>query len=157
MPVDSIASIKHVVILMQENRSFDQYFGTFPGATGFSDPNFVLEGSQRPCLPFRNSTFTSNAEQNYGDSHDWAAMHAAYVPNEGCLPSDTVVVPTATGSLTIYHGYGYYAANDIPYHWLLASTFTLCDHWFASVLGATAPNRLYLMSGCIRDPLERRT
>jgi phospholipase C len=147
--VDSLASIKHVVILMQENRSFDQYFGTFPGANGFYDPSFVVNGSARLSWPFRYSTFSSNAEQPNGDSHFWPSMQANYTPNEGCLPNaDTV----SNGVQTIYQGYGYYAANDIPYHWLLASTFTLCDHWFGSVLGSTAPNRLYLMSGCIRDP-----
>ena len=47
---------------------------------------------------------------------------------------------------------GYYAADDIPYHWALASSFALCDHYSASAMSGTAPNRLCLMSGCIQDP-----
>src|SRR5271167_3479698 len=134
--MDSLASIKHVVILMQENRSFDQYFGTFQGANGFYDLSFVVNGSARLSWPFRYSTFSSSAEQPIGDQHMWSNMQADYTPNEGCLPNaDTKL----SSNQTIYFGYGYYAANDIPYHWLLASTFTLCDHWFGSVLSATAP------------------
>jgi phospholipase C len=149
--MDSLNSIKHVVVLMQENRSFDQYFGTFPGAAGFTDPNFIVNSGLLPSLPFRNSTFSANGEQRPGDNHLWKDMHLGYTPNEGCLPVPADNAVPVNGK-TISYGYGYYAANDIPYHWLLASTFTLCDHWFGSVLAATAPNRLYLMSGCMRDP-----
>jgi phospholipase C len=144
----NFSAIQHVVILMQENRSFDQYFGTFPGATGFGDPNFPPAGTL-PYLPFRASTFSTNGEAYHGDDHGWSAMHQAYSPPNGCFPDLMDSYNVVNG---ICPGYGYAAANDIPYHWILASTFTLCDHWFASVLGPTAPNRLYLMSGCMRSP-----
>jgi phospholipase C len=144
-----LADIKHVVILMQENRSFDQHLGTLLGAAGFSDPNFP-SASSIPYLPFRASTFTTNGEAYIGDNHFWPAMHSDYTPGSGCLPLLSIA-----GNLTngVCPGYGYSAANDIPYHWILANTFTVCDHWFASVLGPTASNRLYLMSGCLRSPM----
>jgi phospholipase C len=143
-----IEQIKHVVILMQENRSFDQYFGTLPGANGFSDPSFPSV-PPLPYLPFRASTFTTNGEAYHGDDHGWQAMHADYTPGSGCLP--VITDPGNIQSENICPGYGYSAANDIPYHWILANTFCVLDHWFASVLGPTAPNRLYLMSGCMRS------
>jgi phospholipase C len=140
-----IEEIKHVVILMQENRSFDEYFGTFPGVSGFSDDS-PLFGNPWPgsnLFPFRLSTFTAAAEQLAGCRHDWTGMHAAF--NGGQMNGwNNNNNPIAV--------LGYYVADDIPYHWALAQTFALCDHYFASVLSSTASNRLYLMSGCVVDP-----
>jgi phospholipase C len=139
-----VEDIKHVVILVQENRSFDEYFGTFPGATGFSDPSPLFgnpwPGSQ--LYPFRMSTFTATGEQGPGCNHDWTAMHAAYT--NGAMNGWN----NGNNSQAVL---GYYTADDIPYHWALAQTFALCDHYFCSVLGGTSPNRLYLMSGAIRN------
>jgi phospholipase C len=79
--VGDLSDIKHVVILMQENRSFDEYFGTFPGATGFSDstaggifnqPGF--SASPGGLTPYRMSTFTASGLQRPGHGHDWTAM-----------------------------------------------------------------------------------
>src|ERR1700729_267227 len=143
---------------MQENRSFDEYFGTFPGATGFSDaaaasifsqPGFP--GATSGLTPYRMSTFTASGLQRPGHAHDWVSMHAYWNHqqmngwSQEPEAAQAGVCPTATVM-------GYYAADDIPYHWALASSFVLCDHYFGSALAATAPNRLYLMSGCIQDP-----
>jgi phospholipase C len=139
-----IEDVKHVVILMQENRSFDEYFGTFPGATGFFDSPTVF-ANQWPGvpLPFRLSTFTTAAEEYAGSAHDWTSLHAVY--NNGMLNNWNAPAGNTEQVL------GYYVADDIPYHWTLAQNFALCDHYFCSVLGATTPNRLYLMSGAICD------
>jgi phospholipase C len=139
-----IEDIKHVVILMQENRSFDEYFGTFPGVSGFSDdsPLFRNPWPGSNFFPFRLSTFTAQGEKCPGCNHDWNAMHADYA--QGHMNGwNTQGNPSAV--------LGFYVADDIPYHWALAQTFALCDHYFCSVLGGTCPNRLYLMSGAIRD------
>jgi phospholipase C len=136
-----LANIKHVVILMQENRSFDEYFGTLLGALGFSDPSYNFGNSSLPCRPFRNTTFSASGEVRPSLGHDWNAMHAYYTGQFSSASATTANM-------------GYYAANDLPYHWVLANTFTVCDHYFMSVLAATMPNRLYLMSGCLQDPAQ---
>ena len=148
----SIADIKHVVILMQENRSFDEYFGTFPGATGLNDPGGVFDNlygkdaNQNDIKPFRMSTFTASGLERDNASHSWVDFQALFTggkyntPNRWARQGHESVV-------------GYYAANDIPFHWELARTFVLCDHFFASALSATAANRLYLVSGCAMDPM----
>jgi phospholipase C len=147
----SINDIKHVVILMQENRSFDEYFGTFPGATGFNDPNGVFANQFGPdsdgndIKPFRMSTFTSSGLERDGNSHDWGTFNKLFA---GVTSGQQNVWNEPQPQSVM----GYYAANDIPFHWDLAGTFALCDHYFASVLSATAPNRLFLMSGCVEDP-----
>lgn len=159
----SLSDIKHVVILMQENRSFDEYFGTFPGATGFSDGAadgiFDQQGfaiAPGGLTPYRMSTFTASGIQRPGHAHDWGAEHAFWnnqqingwhqvPPNP--YPNDPQYGVDQTAAVM-----GYYAADDIPYHWALASKFALCDHYFCSALAGTATNRLYLMSGCIQDP-----
>jgi phospholipase C len=140
----TIENVNHVVILVQENRSFDEYFGTFPGATGFSDSSSLF-GNPWPgsdLFPFRLSTFTAGGEESPGCNHDWGSMHAAYAQGlmNGWNNGDNPIAVL-----------GYYTADDIPYHWALAQNFALCDHYFCSVLGGTCPNRLYLASGALRD------
>jgi phospholipase C len=139
--MNGLSNIKHVIILMQENRSFDEYFGTLLNALGFSDPSYDFENPGLPCRPFRNSTFSANGELRAVLPHDWPHMQAYYADKFN---------PPSAGNQNM----GYYAANDIPYHWVLANTFTICDHYLMSVLDGTAPNRLYLMSGCLQDPAQ---
>jgi phospholipase C len=137
-----IRDVQHVIILMQENRSFDEYFGTFPEATGFSDPiNFFNQPGG--VLPFRLSTFTSTGEECPNTAHLWDDMHNDYA--DGNMDGWAEVNP---GQPQVF---GYYAADDIPYHWALAQAFALCDHYFCSALGPTISNRLYMMSGAIQD------
>lgn len=140
----NIRDVQHVVILMQENRSFDEYFGGFPEATGLSDlPISFFNNQPGGVPPFRLSTFTSTGEECPPTAHQWDDMHNDYAGGNmngwaGVNPEEPQI-------------FGYYAADDIPYHWALAQTFALCDHYFCSVLGGTSPNRLYLMSGAIRN------
>jgi phospholipase C len=144
----SIADVKHVVILMQENRSFDEYFGMLRGVRGFFDttgaPVFAQHnaGADPPSLfPFHVDTHTTSGETMKGNSHSWGAQHVGW--NSGAMDgwrsdqADTVM--------------GYFDRYDIPFHTALAQSFTICDSYFCSVLGPTAPNRMYLMSGMI-DP-----
>jgi phospholipase C len=139
----SIADVKHVVILMQENRSFDEYFGMFPGADGFyNTPELSFSKAWPGVLPFRMSTFSSQQGFTTGCVHDWTAQHTAFANgllNGWSSAGDKVAVM------------GYYAADDIPYHWWLAQNFALCDNYHCSVLGPTSPNRMYMMTGTIVD------
>jgi phospholipase C len=153
----TLADVKHVVFLMQENRSFDHYFGSLRGVHGFDDTNnrgaFTQSwpgGSQPTLLPFRMDTKTEDAECTYDLSHAWTAEHAC--TNHGAMDS---FVSTHTSSQ--YEGdlgintMGYYTAADIPFYYALAKQFTVCDNYFCSVLGPTHPNRLMAISGTL-DP-----
>ena len=154
----TLADVKHVVFLMQENRSFDHYFGTMAGVTGFDDTNnsgaftqnWPRAVSQPTLLPFHMNTKSEDAECTYDLSHAWAAEHACW--NDGAMDS---FVSTHTSSQ--YEGdlgtntMGYYKKSDIPFYYQLAEKFTVCDNYFCSVLGPTHPNRLMAISGML-DP-----
>jgi phospholipase C len=137
-----LEQIKHVVILMQENRSFDEYYGTFPGAAGFFDPPSYFTDQYGSLWPFRMSTFSASGLESDICQHSWPTFHSLYSggPNAWALTSGGA--PSNPPSVL-----GYYAADDIPFHWALASTFALCDNYFCSVLGPTESNRLVLMTG----------
>jgi phospholipase C len=149
-----LRAIKHIVILMQENRSFDHYFGTMPGTRGFADPTAIRLPGGQPVfyqrdpahaqgylLPFHLDTATSTAAAAPDTDHSWETQHQAW--NAGRM--DQWVA--AKGPFCM----GYYTEADIPFHWALARAFTLCDNYHCSVLGPTNPNRLYMWSGTI-DP-----
>ena len=139
---------------MQENRSFDHYFGTMPGVRGFADPAAIrLPGggpvfrqpdpshAQGYLAPFHLDTRTTSAQATPGTDHSWPTQHLAW--NNGAM--DRWV--QAKGPFTM----GYFTQADIPFQWELARAFTVCDHYFCSVLGPTNPNRLYMWTGTI-DP-----
>jgi phospholipase C len=146
--------VKHVVILMQENRAFDEYFGIFPGAEGLasltrSQAEAIWTGnggSPNPCLPYRLSSFTTPVAREGIQDHNPAGQHASWAG--GALNG---WVNSGNG-YNSYQCVAYFAENDIPFHWWLAQNFLLCDHHFSSVIGNTLPNRLYLMTGTAIDP-----
>jgi phospholipase C len=149
--------IEHVIVVMMENRSFDEYFGTFPGVAGFyddwssiaqpwPDPNWPAQ----VLYPFRMSTFTTNALAAPGLGHDWATNHVAINSDPGTgIPDNRGFYKSSGANADVM---GCYVADDIPYHWALAQNFALCDHYFCSALAGTFPNRMYLASGTITDP-----
>lgn len=154
-PTGTIKDVKHVVILMQENRSFDHYLGTLPGVRGFGDKQILeypgggdvfhqpdparTDGGY--LLPFRMNSALYNG-QNAGDlDHSWDGGHKAL--NGGAWNGWVGAKTERT--------MGYFTRDDIPYQHALASAFTVCDHYFCSVLGPTTPNRLYQWAGNI-DP-----
>lgn len=157
----SIRDIKHVVILMQENRSFDHYFGTMAGVRGFDDPDalklpngksvFHQPDSQSPngfMLPFHLDTHASSAQKIPSTSHAWAVQHEAW--NQGRMDQWLPAHRKADGVKGPYV-MGYYKRADIPFQFALAEAFTICDAYHCSVFGPTWPNRMYLMTGMI-DP-----
>jgi phospholipase C len=157
----SLSDIKHVVLLMQENRSFDHYFGTLSGVRGFDDPNvlrlpngqsvFHQPDSENPggyLLPFHLDTRASSAQKIPSTSHAWAVQHEAW--NGGKMDQWLRAHRKADGA----HGpycMGFYNRADIPFQFALADAFTLCDAYHCSVMGPTWPNRMYWMTGTI-DP-----
>jgi phospholipase C len=156
----SITDIKHVVILMQENRSFDHYFGTLQGVRGFGDrAGITLPGgysvfNQADGI-FREYPWAFNTTPTvFGESaetvsqcdgsldHSWASQHSAW--NGGSM-NNWVLAKASPRTL------GYLTRQDIPFHYALADAYTVCDHYFSSILSSTGPNRTYLWGGMI-DP-----
>ena len=154
---NDLSAIKHVVFLMHENRSFDHYFGSMGGVTGFDDANnrqaFTQAwpgGSQSTLLPFHMNTNKQMAECTYDLDHSWPAEHSSW--NGGTMDSfvSTHTSSTYEGALGI-NTMGYYKEADLPFYYSLVKNFTVCDNYFCSVLGPTHPNRLMAMTGTI-DP-----
>jgi phospholipase C len=152
-----LTDIEHVVILIQENRSFDHYFGTMPGVRGFADagahgvlfqPGYPVAGYEGHLLPFHLET--GGAPQCFPDiTHNWVPQHESWDSGEmdGFVRAHLADDGAQAGPATM----GYYERADIPFYYALAEAFTLCDAYHCSVLGPTDPNRLYSMSGTI-DP-----
>jgi phospholipase C len=157
----SLSDIKHVVILMQENRSFDHYFGTLAGVRGFDDPAALklptgrsvfhqpdVDNPKGYLLPFRLDTHASSAQKIPSTSHAWEVQHEAW--NRGQMDRWLPAHRKADGVNGPYV-MGYYKRADIPFQFALAEAFTLCDAYHCSVFGPTYPNRMHLMTGTI-DP-----
>jgi phospholipase C len=157
----SLSDIKHVVMLMQENRSFDHYFGTLAGVRGFDDPLalklpggrsvFYQPDSENPggyVLPFHLDTNASSAQKIPSTNHSWSVQHEAW--NSGLMDRWLPAHRKADGVNGPYV-MGYYTRSDIPFQFALAEAFTLCDAYHCSVMGPTWPNRLYWMTGML-DP-----
>ncbi|MEO7580597.1 MAG: phospholipase C, phosphocholine-specific, partial [Massilia sp.] len=145
----TLGSIAHVVILCQENRSFDHYFGTIKGARGFNDDHAAtIQGTSRNVfaqadaggalhMPWRLDSATTSAQWLSDVPHDLDTGTAAW--NKG--RSDRWIPNKGMNAHT------YMTRADIPFHYALADAFTLCDNYFCSARTSTNPNRLYLMSG----------
>src|SRR5579864_3149112 len=152
-----ITDIEHVVILTQENRSFDHYFGSYRGVRGFSDqssafqqpnPNNTTVSPVGTLLPFHLDTSLSNAACTHDITHDWVPQHQSWDNGamDGFVTSRLPINPNdAVLSM------GYCTRADIPYYYALADAFTICDNFFCSVMGPTDPNRLYSMAASL-DP-----
>ena len=142
----TIADVQHVVIFIQENRSFDEYFGSLRGVRGFNDPNALLFQNGNSALyqpqsggyvlPFH----TTNQCLNDVD-HGWAGGHTAWDAGKW----DQWLPAKGTTAMT------FHTRTDLAYYYALADAYTICDAYFCSVMGPTDPNRLYLMTGMI-DP-----
>jgi phospholipase C len=157
-----LSQIKHVVYVMQENRSFDHYFGTFPGVRGFDDPTALTLANgnsvfQQPdpanplgyLEPFHMDTSNSAAAAVPSLSHDWRDQHASW--NKGAMDGWLHTHVAADGAQKGSYTMGYMKQQDIPFHWALAEKFTLLDNYHCSVMGPTYPNRAVWMSGT-NDP-----
>jgi phospholipase C len=160
--VGSFDDIEHIVLLMQENRSFDHYFGTLSGVRGFDDASAAFSQygyspgvGQTPdgfLNPFRLNTTRGASLDGVAindPTHDWAPQHQSW--NGGAMDQWVKTHIEADGPLNGPATMGYYTRADIPVHYALADAFTVCDHYFSSVMGPTDPNRLYWISGTL-DP-----
>jgi len=150
----TIADVEHIVILTQENQSFDRYFGTLRGVRGFSDPRAVKLPNGRPVWfqpnvpdtyglgvdelpPFRIDAPDLGMKYLPGTAHDWNSSHRAW--NSGKY--DQWVANKSPVTMA------YLERSDIQYHYALADAFTICDAYYCSVMGPTDPNRYHMWTG----------
>jgi phospholipase C len=157
----SYLDAEHIVVLMQENRSFDHAFGTLRGVRGFNDPRAITLPDGNPVwvqtdanghryAPFRLDLKSTKATWMGSLPHSWADQTDAR--NHGLY--DKWLLAKRSGHrdyqdmpLTL----GYYTRADIPFYYALADAFTICDQYFCSSLTGTTPNRCYLWTGTVRD------
>ena len=127
--------IDHIVVDMQENRSFDHYYGFAPFVpapykvpVGYSQP----DGHGGSVVPYH---FTSLSTPDIG--HGWNATHNEYDAGkmDGFYTTDGI------------NCMGYYTAADLPFYYSLFKNFTLCTNYFCSLMGPTWPNRFYVAAG----------
>jgi phospholipase C len=128
--------ISKIVVVLQENHTLDNYFGTYPGADGTLGKTIrlpVAKGGPPTAVPTHSATLTP-ADL----THTWASAHADYDAGkmDGFVYSE--------GSQATL---SYFDRSDIPRYWALASSYALCDQYFSSVMTESAPNHLYLVAG----------
>lgn len=143
----TIQDVEHIVVLMQENRSFDHYFGSMKGVRGFGDPRPASPSAGRSVwhqsdgtkdvLPYHPEAKDLGMQFIEGLNHDWAGGHQAW--NEGRY--DKWIPAKGPGTMA------YLTREDIPFHYALADAFTVCDAYHCSFIGATDPNRYYMWTG----------
>jgi phospholipase C len=144
----SIMDVEHVVILMQENRAFDHYFGALRGVRGFGDPRPIsLPSGQpvwfqpdpkadgKPVSPFHLDSRTTSAQVMKSLDHSWKGSHALWKRHDAWI--------AAKSPMTM----GYFTRTDLPFYYALADAFTVCDAYHCSIFGPTNPNRMFLFTG----------
>jgi phospholipase C len=154
----TIKDVEHIVILMQENRSFDHYFGTLEGVRGFGDrfpipvPDsagiskktvwYQANGKPAPApgvvAPFRLDTEAHfELMRVTGTPHGFTDGEAAW--GDGIMSQ----WPRYKND----HAMGFFTEDDIPFQWAMAEAFTICDGYHCSIMSSTNPNRLFLWTG----------
>lgn len=151
---------EHVVLLMQENRSFDHCFGMLKGVRGFNDPRAIkLPDNNKVWLqtnakgetyaPFRLNIKDTKATWMSSLPHSWSNQVDARNDGkyDGWLEAKRPGNPYEDIPMTM----GYYTREDIPFYYALADAFTVCDQHFCSSLTGTTPNRLFFWTGTVRE------
>ncbi|MEJ6004949.1 phospholipase C, phosphocholine-specific [Paucibacter sp. AS339] len=160
----TIQDVEHIVVLTQENRSFDHYFGTLNGVRGFADPFPIpvadktgitgrtvwVQPNATAAVPGRPATgpvaiapFHLNTEQNFafmrvsGTPHAWADAQAAW--DQGRMNA----WPKAKNN----HSMGHFKESDMPFQFAMANAFTICDHYHCATQTGTNTNRLFVWTG----------
>lgn len=150
---------EHVVILMQENRSFDHAFGTLQGVRGFNDPRVSLRADQRPVWlqtdehnqtfsPFRLNIKDTKVTWMGSLPHSRASQVDAYnggKHDQWLTAKKSENKKYAAMPLTM----GYYTREDLPFNYAMADAFTVCDQNFCSAMTSTTPNRSFFWTGKI--------
>jgi phospholipase C len=157
---DLLPQIRHIVVLMMENHSYDNYLGMLRGR----GEGFPLGADGEPDVfnrdaagePIRAHHLPTTVQRPHVPSQSWHATHHQWDEGKcgGFVTSTQLVVPAA-GDVDAAEcagagaavGMGYWSEDDLPFYYGLARTFPLADHWFSSCLGPTFPNRRFLIAG----------
>lgn len=157
----SFYDAEHIVLLMQENRSFDHAFGTLQGVRGFNDPRAIRQPNRNKVwlqtnekgqtyAPFRLDIKDTKVTWMGCLPHNWTDQTDAY--NQGKMDRWLDVKRSGFKEFSeMPLTMGYYNREDIPFYYALADAFTVCDQYFCSSLTGTNPNRLYFWTGNIRE------
>ncbi len=148
---------EHVVVLMQENRSFDHAFGSLRGVRGFRDPRVHQQPNGNPVWfqpnadgssvpPFRLNMEGSNVTWMGGTPHSWTDQVDA---RNGGRYDNWLAAKRRNDNFPMTMGF--FTREDIPFYYALADAFTIFDYAFCSSLTGTTPNRLHLWTGTIRE------
>ena len=137
---DMLPQFRHVVVVMMENHSFDNYFGMLGRGDGFRldaqghPTNANPDASGKQVRVFHAS---SVCQANARVSQDWVVSHTSWAHGR----NDGFIKAKAVDSMAYFDG------TDLPFYYSLGRTFPLCDRWFSSVMAQTEPNRRFLMAG----------
>jgi phospholipase C len=153
-----IGKIKHIVIIMQENRSFDSYFGTYPGANGIP----MKDGVPTVCVPDPRVQkcilpYPDHHDRNYGGPHDQLNAlediaggslngfigQAELASRSGCVIADNPACGAGGGPTDVI---GYHDGGDIPNYWAYARNYVLQDHMFQPNNSWSLPQHLFMVS-----------
>jgi phospholipase C len=180
LPVPGIDKIQHIIVVVQENRSFDEYFGTYPGAKGIPRTS---SGAFKVCLPDPASSHCAKPyhDRNYFDEGSAHTRDASIRDVNGGAMNGFVAEARTSRSYCVDHPrfppcvrarpgpagqpdvMGFHTRREIPNYWAYADHFTLQDHMFAPSDSWTLPSHLYLVSAwaarCTRwrDPMSCRS
>lgn len=167
------SKIQHIIFIVQENHSFDNYFGTYLGAHGFPSGLLVStnpgERNSTAIAPYLLSDgqpiylVGDELPEGVSDPDQLTANYSQYLPHHLSSESAAVLTNAWAASHEAYDNgkmdgfinaqggntqtMGYYDRNDIPYYWDYADHFVLADNFFSSLMGPTFPNHLYIASG----------
>jgi phospholipase C len=157
-PVDKDIPIETVVVLVQENHSFDNYFGHLNKYSGRNDIESAPDTATNPdkaggstgSHAYSHASHPCNLDVN----HEWHGSHVEYDDGKmdgffeandgnGSLPPGNQDASLLSGERAMW----WYDERDIPFYYKLASTFAIADHYHSALLGPTWPNRMYVYSG----------
>ena len=145
---DLLPQIKHVVVLMMENHSFDNYLGTLGRGEGLplgADGRPTAENPDSAGTMIRSHHAGSTGQDQGVPSQSWSASHAQWAGGKmnGFVTSAEQATPDGDKAAAM----AYWTDQDLPFYHGLARTFPLADRWFSSCLGPTFPNRRFLLAG----------
>jgi phospholipase C len=138
---DTIPEIDHIVVVMQENHSFDNYLGMLGRGDGFTldHRGRPTNTNPDPSGGYVRAFHETDTSQAGHVTQSWDASHLQFADGH----NNGFIGPESSSDWSM----AYYTGDEIPFYYSLAKTFPLCDRYFCSVLAQTYPNRRFLLSG----------
>ena len=150
---DMLPQIRHIVVLMMENHSFDNYFGMLGRGDGLAVGSDMLPTAANPTSGgrvVRAHRLNSTAQPPHVPTQGWEPAHEQWAggTNEGFIRSAELrAQQLGMEEFDPSIAMGYWTDEDLPFYAGLARVFPLADRWFSSCLGPTFPNRRFLIAG----------